>query len=256
MKRIMILLMAGFLYLSQMAAGAVPQLLNFQGVLRDGSGDPVSDSTYSVTFRIYDAAAAGSILWSEVRSVATTDGLFTVQLGSITPVPDSLFFDTTRYLGITIPPDPEMTPRQRLTSTGYSFVSSQWTSNGSNLYRESGSVGLGITAPAVRLHAGAIGSEGTPTFIAGTQIVAQATNPGTWAHMAIIASSFGRARLNFGDASNDDQGMVSYDNNVDAMWFSTANSEKLRITSAGNVGIGTNAPSSQLQVNDPFNLSN
>jgi hypothetical protein len=60
MKRITILLGAGILILSSMVFAAVPQLINFQGILRDGSGNPVTNGSYSVTFTIYDAASGGT----------------------------------------------------------------------------------------------------------------------------------------------------------------------------------------------------
>ncbi|HXF48884.1 MAG TPA: hypothetical protein VNL73_05605, partial [Verrucomicrobiae bacterium] len=46
------------------AFGAVPQLINFQGILKDGGGNPVADGSYSVTFTIYDAATGGTTLWT------------------------------------------------------------------------------------------------------------------------------------------------------------------------------------------------
>jgi len=99
--------------------GAVPRLINFQGILRDGSGNPVAGGSYSVTFKIYDDPAAGNLLWSEKQSVTTDSGPFAVLLGAINPVPDSVFTDTLRWLGITASPDAnEMSPRQQLVLTG------------------------------------------------------------------------------------------------------------------------------------------
>jgi hypothetical protein len=47
-----------------------------------------------------------------------------------------------------------MTPRQQLSSVGYSYVSSQWTSVGQNLFRLSGNVGIGTTSPGAKLEVG------------------------------------------------------------------------------------------------------
>ncbi len=149
MKRITMLLGAGLLILCSMVWAAVPQLINFQGILRDGSGNPVANGSYSVMFTIYDLPGSGATaLWSETQSVTTVNGLFTVLLG-VGPIPldYSIFNDSTRWLGITVsPPAPEMTPRQRLSSVGYSHHSSEWTSAAGNLFRLNGNVGIG-TAP-------------------------------------------------------------------------------------------------------------
>jgi len=102
------------------AEGAVPKLLNFQGILRDGSGASLSDSTVSVEFKIYDAASLGNVKWMETQSVTTdTFGLFNVILGTATGIEDSVFKDSVRYLGVKVETDPELSPRSRLVSVAY-----------------------------------------------------------------------------------------------------------------------------------------
>lgn len=60
---------------------AVPKLLTYQGLLKDSAGNFLT-GTYSMTFKIYDAATAGTELWSETQStVSVSSGRFTVQLG-------------------------------------------------------------------------------------------------------------------------------------------------------------------------------
>jgi len=111
--------MAASLVLATSAWGAVPQLINFQGVLNTPGGTPVANGNYALTFRIYDAPAGGVLLWQEGQAVNTTGGVFSVLLGSINPIPDSAFGDTVRYLGISVSPDAEMAPRQRISSVAY-----------------------------------------------------------------------------------------------------------------------------------------
>ena len=58
----------------------------------------------------------------------------------------------------------------------------------------------------------------------------------------------GQAGINFGGISNKTAGRISYSDNSDLMMFHTNNSEKMRILSNGNLGIGTTNPSQVLTV--------
>jgi len=97
------------------------QLLNYQGKLEVG-GAPAS-GTFSMTFSIYATSTGGSPLWTETQNVmVTTDGVFNVLLGSVTPFPSSLFVEAgERYLGIKIGSDPELPDRFQLTSVAYAI---------------------------------------------------------------------------------------------------------------------------------------
>ena len=52
-----------------------------------------------------------------------------------------------------------------------------------------------------------------------------------------------QAAINFGGASAKTKGRINYSDNSDVMMFHVDSSERMRITSTGNVGIGTTAPS-------------
>jgi len=151
MKRIVILLGGAVLLLTPFASADVPGLVNLQGRLKDGAGNLVANGSYSVIFTIYDAASNGNVMWAESTSVNTSNGIFNVLLGSVNPVPDSVFNDPARFLGIKVGTDPETTPRQRLTSVGYSQRSSEWTSAAGELFRLNGDVGIGTSSPMSRL---------------------------------------------------------------------------------------------------------
>jgi hypothetical protein len=103
--------------------GQVPQLVNYQGRLTDGAGTPVANGPYLIKFKIYGSLAGADSLYSSgFQTVQVTDGLFTYQIGTGTPLPANLFSaDTTRYLGITVGTDSEISPRTRLTSVGYAY---------------------------------------------------------------------------------------------------------------------------------------
>lgn len=94
---------------------ATPSTMSYQGVLTDGGGNLVPDASYSLTFRIYDAAVAGTLLWTENHpAVPVTKGGFSVVLGSIDDL--NLTFDATYYLGVSVGANPELSPRVELTS--------------------------------------------------------------------------------------------------------------------------------------------
>jgi len=153
----------------RIAQGA-PELINYQGELRDSAGNPL-DGTYGITFTIYNQEADGTVLWTETyRGVQVKDGRFHVLLGSISPFPEELFDGDSRWLGIGVGSDPEMMPRSRITSVAYAIraekateaataayaatapADEDWDVSGSNVYLPSGNVGIGTTSPSHPLH--------------------------------------------------------------------------------------------------------
>ena len=109
------------LVLTGLVAASTPRLISYQGFITDGGGSPI-DGTASITFSIYDADVGGAQLWTENHaSVSIDSGVFTVLLGSITPLDDSVFNDSSRYLGVAIGGDPEIDPRSQLLSVPYSY---------------------------------------------------------------------------------------------------------------------------------------
>ncbi|MCX7984106.1 MAG: hypothetical protein N3A63_04280 [Bacteroidetes bacterium] len=99
----------------------IPQLLNYQGVLCDSSGLPISDGTYTLIFKLYDHATKSGELWSEQQIVTVRKGVFSVNLGTQSQL--NLPFNKQYWLGITIGNGNELTPRIQLTSSAYSMNS-------------------------------------------------------------------------------------------------------------------------------------
>ena len=99
----------------------IPRMLSYQGKLLDNMGNPVMDTTYSVLFSLYTVPSGGAAFWSETQTVRTRAGLFSILLGSVTPVgtlPDA----GALYLGMKVGADPEMTPRLRIASAAYAYL--------------------------------------------------------------------------------------------------------------------------------------
>jgi len=108
------------------AAAAVPGTLTHQGRLYDASGE-VQTGAVDVQFAIYATASGGTALWTEVSSIQLDDGFFSVELGSITAIPDALLDNATLFLGITVGSDAEMTPRAEIRSVPYALRASDVT---------------------------------------------------------------------------------------------------------------------------------
>src|SRR4030067_3486435 len=120
MKLFRIFIFAAILLLAVTIWAGVPEQINFQGILADSGGTPLDDTTVSVEFRIYDALVGGSTLWAETLNVTTDDqGRFSLTLGAVNPIQNSIFNDSTRFLGVKVESDLELVPRTRLVSVAY-----------------------------------------------------------------------------------------------------------------------------------------
>jgi len=102
-------------------AGAVPNLLAWQGVALDEGDVPLATGTYTFTFSIYDDPVGGTLMWQESQSVAVVNGLVNVLLGSSNAIPDSAFDGDVRYLEVQFESETPYTPRTRIVAVGYAF---------------------------------------------------------------------------------------------------------------------------------------
>jgi hypothetical protein len=114
-------ILAGLLALTLQLYAQIPRTISYQGVLCDATGKPKSDATYTLTFRFYDAASGGTVLWSEQKNLETKRGLFSTQLGDQVVFNTAVSFDRQYRLGIQVGTEPELSPRIPLSSVGNSF---------------------------------------------------------------------------------------------------------------------------------------
>jgi len=93
---------------------AVPHLVRYQGQAVDSQGVPLQ-GPYTLTFRLYDADTAGTIVWQESQAnVPLNKGHFSVLLGQVTAL--NVDWSQSLWLSIQVGTDPELLPRQRITS--------------------------------------------------------------------------------------------------------------------------------------------
>ena len=130
MKKIGLLTVLGIFFVfvsSTIVAWAVPSTINFQGRLTDKEGTPLSGDYY-VRFRLFNVENGGDPLWTEDQTVTVTDGVYSVELGSVASFDTSIFENDSLYLEVWIlneevsPPTYEvLTPRQKITSTAFAI---------------------------------------------------------------------------------------------------------------------------------------
>ena len=112
----------------------------------------------------------------------------------------------------------------------------------------SGNVGIGAT-PSVNLHIVEDATEGTPSFAGATHFVVQATaSSSDNVNASLISGTLGTSRIMFGDKDDEDIGKIEYANSDNGMKFFTNTTERMRIDSSGNVGIGTSSPGEIFEV--------
>lgn len=156
------------------ALAGVPQLMNYQGRLTNSGGEPL-DTTVSIVFVIYDDSTGGNPLWQEIQSVTTEAGAFSLLLGSVISVPDSISAAPDCYLGITVGADPEIVPRTRLVTSPYSFrVSTVDRAGGGSILGdvsiESGAKDAGDLLVSGKATIGATNiNDGASAFVAGDE---------------------------------------------------------------------------------------
>lgn len=224
----------------------------YQGRLTD-NGNP-ANGEYDFVFELYDAEVEGAKVGQTVSldDVDVVDGYFSVQLDF-----GHVFIGASRWLevgvrsGTSVNNDPytQLNPRRLITPSPYSIhsdhVSVLSARDGDPLNAvtvdDLGRVGIGTTQPVAELVVRDTSAEPDDPYDGGQML---------------IESSAGQAAIVGADVNNPWLGSFS-DHDLRIV---TGNREKVRITTAGRMGIGTTQPSSELVVHDtsaepddPFN---
>jgi hypothetical protein len=234
-------------------AAQPPGLVNFQGVLRDATG-VTQDGTVDMVFRFYDALSAGNELLVDEHSgggaVTVSDGLFNVTLGGGTVTPGSgagavsslaeLFAGFSEvYVAVTIDPsglNETLDPRMRLMGTGYALNAHYLDGQDATAF-----------ADASHLHAGEDITSGTVADAVVASSIARDTEI-----MPVVLASDGTGSTLDADRLDGKDSAAFLDTTTPQTKTATltlsSSAGAALVTTAGNVGFGTAAPTEQLDV--------
>lgn len=254
------------LALAPIAIADVPQMINYQGRLTDSLGNAVT-GTFNVLFAIYDQAADGSVLWQEQHSdlngnpVDVQNGLFSVLLGEVIPISDTVFNDTVRWLGIKVGSDPEVSPRTRLVTVPYAYRVATIDGSTGGVVSENveidGHVGIGLAAnDSATLRVQRIGVDGPPVVhirdsSQSWALTVDQLHPDGGRAIRVNKTGIGGAveivKMNDGVALE-----IHHYGTGPALRLTKDSTETLpplmKVETNGTVGIGTNTPSELLEV--------
>lgn len=260
----------------------VPNLIDYQGMVSSTDGTQLN-GPHSIEFFIYDADEDGEALWSEIQNpVYISNGLFHVYLGAVNPLPGDLFSSPERYVTLNVNGDGEMLPRTRLASVPYAITSGSSTpgppgpqgppgtvagNDGQIIYNDGGNgggaevyydnathfVGIGTDSPVGHLDV----TDVTPGGLAAAWVNSDDSGGGLTAYSSNFPFPFNHFadRLSLLTNSQTATGLdIRADGFSSDIRFYTGGllpvHERIRITAAGSVGIGTTYPQFRFSVED------
>jgi hypothetical protein len=224
-----------------------PQKMSYQAIIRNSSGQLVASHSVGMRISILQGSATGTAVYVETQKPTTNaNGLATIEIGGGTIVTGTFaginwasgtYFikaetDPSGGTSYTIAGTSQMlsVPYALYSKTAQTAINSQWTSSGSNIYYNSGNIGIGTNNPATYIHA-----HGLPVSSRGQMSLSSPAGQGIF--MSLYEADNFKAYLWY-DVTVQDLRLQNY----------TAGDLNLN-PYGGKVGIGTNTPNESLSVN-------
>jgi hypothetical protein len=213
-----------------------PQGFNYQAVVRNAAGTPLANNNTGFKFSILKGSATGTVVYSETFDLNTNaQGVVNLVVGTGTPVSGTFstidWSNGPYYLKVEMDPaggtSYALTETKQLQSVPYALYSPGsgiWAKNGSNIYFNSGKVGIGTQTPYGLLHMKGTSPTNTILYL----------EPSEWNSIGDYTELW-LGDLNHTIRGEFLNGMTFYD--IDKFQFL-----------GGKVGIGTSTPAGRLEV--------
>lgn len=273
--RLLILVPLFTLFFFATSFAQAPQMINYQGVARDLSGNPLPNQNISLRMSVLSGSPAGTNEYSETHSVTTNNlGLFTIQIGNgIVQSGNFTTIDwggTSHYLQIEMNENGgtsyTLIGTTQMVSVPYALYAengSKWKEDGFGLHYELGNIGIGNISDS--LHSLSLIRDipsGAGRYL--LSINNTSTSNGSNASMKLKAGNgTGITQLthwsptytaisglaNYSGLVGTGNGIALISNGITKIMNGSSNPvELMRIDNNGNVGIGTSTPVSKLEI--------
>tara|TARA_A100001388_G_scaffold17074_1_gene11324 strand:- start:377 stop:1906 length:1530 start_codon:yes stop_codon:yes gene_type:complete len=134
------------------------------------------------------------------------------------------------------------------TASGSDNLLTIHTSDANNTERfrinANGRIGINESSPLGKLHVKSGDSGATVGTSADELVLESADNAG----VSILSATDGEGAINFGDSDDNNIGKIAYNHSDNDLFFKTSDVEKVRITSNGSIGIGTDNPQQDIHI--------